>query len=110
MFRPTYFVLPSHSSREIVVSPTFLKSLSRTTIQTVSIQVDQLFLAIDLPNRASRYSLTPVTTYDAPARLAEVSAVTSWLGGSRYSRASVDVQFPKFVQRRTTEQYREESA
>jgi serpin B len=59
------------------------------------------FAAVDLRYKSGRFSLTLVTTRDAPAAFAEFAGVTDWLSGNAFEQTSVAVQMPRFTLRQS---------
>jgi serine protease inhibitor len=59
------------------------------------------FAAIDLRYKSGRFSLTLVTTRDAPATFAEFARVTNWLSGDEFELSSVNVTMPRFTLRQS---------
>jgi serine protease inhibitor len=59
------------------------------------------FAAVDLGYKSGRFSLTLVTTRDAPATFAEFASVTNWLSGDEFDLTSVNVQMPRFTLRQS---------
>ncbi len=59
------------------------------------------FAAVDLRYKSGRFSVTLVTTRDAPATFAEFAGVTSWLSGNEFELSSVNVQMPRFTLRQS---------
>ncbi len=59
------------------------------------------FAAVDLRYKSGRFSLTLVTTRDAPATFAEFAGVRDWLAGSEFELASLDVRMPRFTLRQS---------
>ncbi len=59
------------------------------------------FAAIDLRYKSGRFSLTLVTTRDAPASFAEFAGVTNWLSGDEFELSSVNVTMPRFTLRQS---------
>jgi len=59
------------------------------------------FAAVDLHYKSGRFSLTLVTTRDAPATFGEFATVTNWLSGNEFELSSVNVQMPRFTLRQS---------
>src|SRR5262249_5848138 len=59
------------------------------------------FTAVDLGYKSGRFSLTLVTTRDAPATFAEFAGVTDWLSGHAFELSSVNIQMPRFTLRQS---------
>jgi serine protease inhibitor len=59
------------------------------------------FAAVDLRYKSGRFSLTLVTTRDAPASFAEFAGVTNWLSGDEFELTSLNVTMPRFTLRQS---------
>ncbi len=59
------------------------------------------FAAVDLRYKSGRFSLTLVTTRDAPATFAEFAGVTNWLSGNEFELSRVNLQMPRFTLRQS---------
>ena len=59
------------------------------------------FAAVDLRYKSGRFSLTLVTTRDAPATFADFASVTNWLSGDEFELSSVNVTTPRFTLRQS---------
>jgi serpin B len=59
------------------------------------------FAAVDLRYKSGRFSLTLVTTRDAPASFSEFASVTNWLSGDAFDLTSLNVQMPRFTLRQS---------
>ena len=70
---------------------------------TTAFRAQGRFAAVDLNYKSGRFSLTMVTTRDAPASFAEFAGVTSWLSSDQFEMTSVNLQMPRFTLRQSAD-------